>query len=200
MCKYWRWQESFFKWTPRSPPPHRRGWQPCDWTHKLSNSICLSWHFHGDPGCPDGQRLVGKKDRAVHTVTATPSPRLSALCAESIRKPLFHVSFFFTSLSTQAHKMPTNITARPITRFWWIQRYSLETYLAWLDYLFCLSFFIYLLVQHNIALLWEFMQMRQASYDRNYVLIYTAVADHFAVKGYGLLFYLSLFNDIGQMW
>lgn len=143
MCKYWRWQESFFKWTPWSPPPHRRGWQPCDWTHKLSNSICLSWHFHGDPGCTDGQRLVGKKDRAVHTVTATPSPRLSALCAESIRKPLFHVSFFFTSLSTQAHKMPTNITARPITRFWWIQCYSLETYLAWLDYLFCLSFFIY---------------------------------------------------------
>lgn len=41
--------------------------------------------------------------------------------------------------------------------------------------------------------------MRQAIYSRNYVLIYTAVADHLADKGYGLLFYLSRFNDIGQM-
>lgn len=120
----------------------------------------------------------------------TAPSRLSPLCAESIRNP-FPTSLFCSSLSTQAHKMATNITARPITRFWWIQCYSLGTYLAcWRDYLFCLSSLFILLVQHNIALLWEFMQMQWAGYNRNYALIYTAVADHFTIRGCGCIYFI----------
>ncbi len=197
MCKCWRWQEPFFKRTPRSPPLHRRGWQRCDWAHKLSNSICLSWHFHSDPGSTDGQRLVGKKT-ALCILWHKPPSRLSSLCAESIRNPLF-TSLFCSSLSTQAHKMATNITARPITRFWWIQSYSPGTYLAcWPDYLFCLSSLFILLVQHNIALLWEFMQMHWAGCDCNYALIYTAVADHFAIRGCGCICFIFAFEFTGN--
>lgn len=145
--------------------------------------------FPQRPGLHWWAKAGGKKDSSVHTVTQTPS-RLSSLCAESIRNPFF-TSLFCSSLSTQAHKMATNITARPITRFWWIQSYSLGTYLAcWPDYLFCLSSLFILWVQHNIALLWEFMQIHWAGYDRNYALIYTAVADHFAIRGCGCICFI----------
>lgn len=83
MCKCWGWQEPFFKRTPRSPPPHRRGWQRCDWAHKLSNSICLSWHFHSDPGSTDGQRLVGKKT-ALYILWHKPPP----VSPRSVQNPL----------------------------------------------------------------------------------------------------------------
>ncbi len=71
--------------------------------------------FPQRPGLHWWAKAGGKKDNSVNTVTQTPS-RLSSLCAESIRNPFF-TSLFCSSLSTQAHKMATNITARPITRF-----------------------------------------------------------------------------------
>ncbi len=196
MCKCWRWQEPFFKRTPRSPPLHRRGWQALWLGAQTVQQHMPVMTFPQRPGLHWWAKAGGKKDSSVHTVTQTPpvSPR-------SVQNPLgTPFSHLFSALlcllrhiNGHQHYSQANNTLLMNSELFTGDIFGM---LARLSLLFV--FFIYLLVQHNIALLWEFMQMHWAGYDCNYALIYTAVADHFAIRGCGCVYFIFAFEFTGN--